>query len=59
MFAMTVNQLLKLIFCDRPALVKLTSFSQKSQQQATTEEGAEADKEPEEKTFFQKYWYVD
>ncbi|CAO3665285.1 unnamed protein product [Umbelopsis vinacea] len=42
----------------KPALVKLTSFSQKSQQQATTEEGAEADKEPEEKTFFQKYWYI-
>lgn len=43
------------IFPTRPALVKLTGISQKSQQ-AATEEGDEADKEPEEKTFFQKYW---
>ncbi|KAH8552167.1 hypothetical protein BGW37DRAFT_519702 [Umbelopsis sp. PMI_123] len=42
----------------RPTLGKLTAVSQKSQQPAAAEEGSEADKPEEEKTFFQKYWYV-
>ncbi|KAI9281251.1 hypothetical protein BC943DRAFT_330019 [Umbelopsis sp. AD052] len=41
----------------RPALGKLSGSGQKSPQTAKSVEG-EADKPEEEKTFFQKYWYI-
>ncbi|CAM0139070.1 hypothetical protein VKS41_003620 [Umbelopsis sp. WA50703] len=58
--ATEINSTVKVFRPDRPvrpALAKLSSFSQKSQPAPDGKE-AEADVEPEEKTFFQKYWYI-
>ncbi|KAG2178250.1 hypothetical protein INT43_003503 [Umbelopsis isabellina] len=55
-----INSTVTVIHPDRPVrplLAKLSSFGQKSQPAADGKE-AEADVEPEEKTFFQKYWYI-
>ncbi|KAJ2956369.1 hypothetical protein NQZ79_g7757 [Umbelopsis isabellina] len=58
--ASEINSTVTVIHPDRPirpALAKLSSFGQKSQP-VTDGKEAEADVEPEEKTFFQKYWYI-